>query len=282
MKRLAPLVAALALPTLSAAETASVNGHDVYYEIHGDLTAGGVPILLLHGGAMTIGSTFGALIPALLRDHPVIGVEQQGHGHTPINDQPISLETMRTDTLGVLDALGVDRAHVISFSAGGMLGIELAVNAPDRVASLSAISAAQNLDGFLPELAAMNRDPTTRLPPEIAALMPSPAEFARMKDDVTRMNPGGAEAAGQMFAKMGAFIGGDWGWRDDQLAAIAAPVLIAQGDTDFTRRDHALHMAGLIPDAWLAILPDTTHLTIMADPALPAMLLRRIEMATPD
>ncbi|AUH34560.1 alpha/beta fold hydrolase [Paracoccus tegillarcae] len=268
---------AMAFAAPASADTARVDGHEVYYEIHGELAPGALPILLLHGGAMHIQSTFGTMIPELAADHPVIGVEQQGHGHTPLNDAPITLASMRSDTLGVLDALGVDKAHVVGFSAGGMLGLELAVNAPDRVASLTAISASQNLDGFLPEFAQMNRDPSFQLPPDMAALMPTEQEFTQMREDVAQMNPGGAEAAEQMFAKMGAFIGSDWGWSDDQLAAITAPAQILQGDTDFIRRDHALHLAATIPGAWLGILPDTTHGSITTHPALPGMILHRIE-----
>ncbi|TRW98166.1 alpha/beta fold hydrolase [Paracoccus sp. M683] len=272
----------LTMPAASLAETVTIEGHEVWYRVQGQLSPDRIPILLLHGGAMHLDSTFGQMLPALAADHVVIGVEQQGHGHTPINDQPITLATMRADTLGVLDALGVQRAHVVGFSAGGMLGLELAVNAPRRVASLTAISASQNLGGFLPEFARMNRDPSFQLSPPMAALMPSTQEFAQMRQDVADLNPGGVAAADQMFAKMSAFIGGDWGWRDDQLAAIAAPVLIVQGDTDFIRRDHALHLAATIPGSWLAILPDTTHNRIMQHPALPGMILHRIATTSPE
>ena len=258
------------------AETVGVDGHDVSYEILGQLANDSVPVLLLHGGAMHTRSTFDQIIPALA-DRVLIGVEQQGHGHTPINDQPITLDTMRRDTLGVLDAAGVTRAHVVGFSAGGILGIDLAVHAPDRVASLSAVSASQNLDGFLPELARMQREPGYRPPPDIAVLMPSPEEFARMQADVAAMNPGGDDAADQMFAKMATFNSSDWGWTDAQLASITAPTLIVIGDNDFIRPDHAVHMADTIPHAWLAILPDTTHMSITAHPALPTMLRHRIQ-----
>ena len=278
MKAIA-LMAALTSPALASpavAETVGVDGHDVSYEILGQLANDSVPVLLLHGGAMHTRSTFDQIIPALA-DRVLIGVEQQGHGHTPINDQPITLDTMRRDTLGVLDAAGVTRAHVVGFSAGGILGIDLAVHAPDRVASLSAVSASQNLDGFLPELARMQREPGYRPPPDIAVLMPSPEEFARMQADVAAMNPGGDDAADQMFAKMATFISSDWGWTDAQLASITAPTLIVIGDNDFIRPDHAVHMADTIPHAWLAILPDTTHMSITAHPALPTMLRHRIQ-----
>lgn len=264
----------LRAPDLS--DTVQVDGHPVYYEIHGRLSSGATPVLLLHGGAMHTASTFGAAIPALASDHVLIGIEQQGHGHTPINDQPITLDSLRRDTLGVLDALGVGRAHVVGFSAGGILGIELAVNAPGRVASLTAISASQNLDGFLPELARMQRQPGYQPPLHIAALMPSPEEFAQMQADVAALNPGGAATSDLMFAKMSAFIAGDWGWRNNDLAGITAPTQILLGDTDFIRPDHALHMAQTIPGAWLGILPGTTHTGIMTHPALPGLILHRI------
>lgn len=267
----------LAGATAAGAETLQVNGHQVYYEVHGDLASGETPILLLHGGMMNTTSTFGALIPDLSADRPVIGVEQQGHGHTPLNDNPINLETMRTDTLAVLDALKVDRAHVVGFSMGGMLGLELAVNAPDRVASLTAISATQNKDGMLPDLIAMNGDPTHQPSPEVAALLPTEADFAIMVRDFAEMNPGGADAFAQTMAKTGALITSDWGWSDQQLAAITAPVTIALGDSDFMRPAHAVHMAETIPGASLAVLPDTTHMTIMTRPELPIVIARRID-----
>ncbi|MBY6142014.1 hypothetical protein KUV26_21485 [Leisingera daeponensis] len=58
-----------------------------------------MPVLMLHGGMMTFASSFGAMTPELARDRPVIGVEQQGHGHTPLNSTLITLEAMRPLTM---------------------------------------------------------------------------------------------------------------------------------------------------------------------------------------
>lgn len=282
MSRLPPLAASLCLAAAPlaaqpAAGTITVDGRAVYHEVHGDLGAG-TPVLVLHGGMMTIPLTFEGLIPALSADRAVIGVEQQGHGRTPDHDGPMTLETMRTDTLGVLDALGVQRAHVVGFSMGGMLGLELAVNAPDRVASLTAISASQNGEGMLPELVRMNREPGFRPSPEVAALLPSEADFAAMMQGFAD-NPSGPEIFQNTMQEAGALIASDWGWSDAQLAAIAAPTLVLIGDNDFIRPEHALHMAQTIPGAWLGVLPDTTHMTIMAHPALPGLIAQRIGAA---
>ncbi|TKW66407.1 MAG: alpha/beta hydrolase [Paracoccus denitrificans] len=277
MKKAIAMVSIISAPMLAGAETVNVDGHDVYYEVHGELTPDQPPVLLLHGGAMNITSTFADLIPGLSEDRAVIGVEQQGHGHTPIHDGDFTLATMRADTLAVLDELDVEQAHVIGFSMGGMLGLELAVNAHERVASLSAISASQNGDGMLPDLVKMNQDPTHQPSPEVAALMPSEEEFAQMAADTAEMNPGGAEAFQAMMAKTSALIASDWGWTDEELAAIPLPVQIILGDNDFVTLDHALHMKKTIPDAWLAVLPDTEHMNIMSRPELPILLKRRID-----
>src|SRR5262249_4553639 len=64
---------------------ASVNGLDMYYEVHGD----GRPLVLLHGAYSTIETDFGPMLPTLAQTRRVIGVEQQGFGHTADIDRPL-------------------------------------------------------------------------------------------------------------------------------------------------------------------------------------------------
>lgn len=270
---------ALILPAAALAETATVDGHDIWYQVDGDLSGGATPILLLHGGMMNSQMMLDALAQPLAADHPIISIDQQGHGYTADYQGGMTLATMRADTLGVLDALQVTKAHVIGFSMGGMLGLELAANAPDRVASLTAISASQNKGGMLPELMQMNTEPGFQPSPEVAALLPSPEDFEVMAKGFAEQNPGGAEAMQVTLAETGALITSDWGWGDEALSAIDLPVQIVMGDKDFITRDHGVHLAGLIPDAWLGVLPDTTHMSILGHPALPGLLLKRIETA---
>ncbi|MEQ8291511.1 MAG: alpha/beta hydrolase [Roseovarius sp.] len=285
MKRLSRAAALpLALVTLAAparADIATVDGHDIHYEVHGELTPDPVPVLMLHGGMMSFEASYGAMLPALTETHTVIGVEQQGHGHTPLHDGPLTAETMRRDTLGVLDALSVDRVHVVGFSAGGMLALELAVNAPERVASVVAISTASQPSGFMPGMIEMQKDPNYQPSPDVLALMPSEADFADMAAEIAAKNPGGAETVPQTMQKMTAFITSDWGWPDDRIAGIAVPVLVVNGDTDFILPEHALHLFRTIPGAQLAILPDTTHMTILEQPALLPMIEAFLDTPAP-
>ncbi len=55
------------------------------------------------------------------------------------------------------------------------------------------------------------------------------------------------------------------GWRAEQLRAIEAPTLLVVGDTDFVRLEHAIEMLELIPHAQLAVLPATTHMTVVRE-----------------
>ena len=240
------LLLATAVSVQAEGGLAPVDGHEVYYEVHGDLGSGATPVLVLHGGMMSIETTYWDLIPALSAERAVIGVDQQGHGRTGDREGAITLASMRADTLGVLDHLGVEKAHVVGFSLGAMLGLELAVNAPDRVASLTAISASQNVDGMLPEIFMMNSDPQFQPSPEVAALMPTEADFAMMTEGFAE-NPSGPEVFGVTMGKLSSLLTGTWGWSDAELAGIEAPVLVAIGDSDFVLPAHAAHMAEAIP-----------------------------------
>jgi len=75
----------------------SVNGLEMYYEIHGT----GQPLVLLHGAFSAIGTSFGELLPELAKTRQVIAFELQAHGHTADIDRPLSLEGMADDTAAV-------------------------------------------------------------------------------------------------------------------------------------------------------------------------------------
>lgn len=234
---------------------------NIYYEVHGDLRTDATPFLVLHGGMGSIEGDFGDLLPILAEQAPVIGIEQQGHGRTGGRDAPVSLLSMRADTIAVLDALEVNRVHVVGFSMGGMLAIELGVTATDRIATLTAISVSQNVDGMHPAIAEMNRNPDRAPPPEALELIPTEEDFARMQA-IFADNPDGPEQFQRTFRQLQSFMVSGWGWSDDALASIEAPALIVLGDTDFMSVSHAARMAEMT-GAQLAVLPDTTHLSIM-------------------
>lgn len=78
------------------------NGLSMYFEIHGAAPIGRPPLLLLHGGMTTIETSFGAVLPSLVRSRRVIAVEQQAHGRTADIDRPLTFEQMADDTAALL------------------------------------------------------------------------------------------------------------------------------------------------------------------------------------
>jgi pimeloyl-ACP methyl ester carboxylesterase len=143
---------------------ADANGLHLYYEIHSD---GGTPLVLLHGGVMTIELTYASLLPTLTQRHRVIGVDFQAHGRTADIDRDLTYANLASDVVGLLDHLGIDRAHVIGHSMGGGTALELAVNHPERLLSVVPISASVRPDGMHPNLANPSTYATsTRMPTE--------------------------------------------------------------------------------------------------------------------
>ncbi|WP_306154682.1 alpha/beta fold hydrolase [Roseovarius sp. MMSF_3281] len=270
----------MALPAAAEHTTGRVMSGDlgIYYEVHGDLGSGVTPFLVLHGGMGTISSDFGALLPVLVEQRPVIGIEQQGHGHTGGRDAQVTLKVMRDDTLAVLDALEVERVHVVGFSMGGMLAMELGVTAPKRLETLTAISVSQNHDSMHPAIVEMNLNPDATPSPEALELMPTQEDFAGMQAAYAD-NPDGPGQFERTMQQLHTLIVSDWGWSDGELEAIDVPTLLLLGDTDFTPVDHAAKMAGKI-GAQLGVLPNTTHMSIMSRPDwLGPMITNRIETA---
>ena len=236
--------------TPSTTGYADVNGLHLYYETYGS----GAPLVLLHGGMLTIDLNFASLIPTLAQTHTVIGVEMQGHGRTANIDREITYANLATDIVALLDHLGIERAAVLGHSMGGGVALELAVNHPDRVSAIVPISASVSKDGMHPDLL----DPSTF---ETSPIMPTAQDFADFKGAYERLSPHPEQFDAFLMSLSG--MDSDFaGWTDEQLAGISCPVLIVQGDNDFTTVPHAGVMLAKIPNSTLAVIPATTHMQV--------------------
>ena len=236
-----------------------VNGVHMYYEVYGD----GSPLVLLHGGVMTIELDFAALLPDLVARHTVVAVELQGHGRTADTGRAITPAALASDVVGLLDHLGIDRAHVLGHSLGGGVALELAVSHPDRVRSIVPMSITVRPDGTHEEITDPSKHATS-------TRMPTPQDFADMTEAYKRLSPH-PEHFDEFVAMLSGVASQLEGWTDEQLAGVTAPTLLMIGDNDFTTVEHGALMLRLIPGAQLAVLPGTTHMTITrrADLVLP-------------
>jgi pimeloyl-ACP methyl ester carboxylesterase len=236
---------------------ASVNGLEMYYEIHGE----GQPLVLLHGALSATGTSFGTMLPGLARSRQVIAVEQQAHGHTADVDRPLSIEQMAEDTAALLGRLGVPRADLLGYSLGAGIAVQATLRHPGLVRKLVIACVTYDRAGFQPGLL----DGIEALRPELLAGTPWQEEYARIAP-----NP---DDWATLVEKVKHLDGSFEGWTADQIRSIEAPTMLVAGDSDIVRPEHAVEMFRLLgggvegdsaglPRSRLAILPGTTHTTI--------------------
>ena len=262
MKTTSLILALLLSATVSAQEPttgyAPVNGLKMYYEIHGK----GDPVVLLHGSFMTITNNWPDMIAGLSKSRQVIAVEMQGHGRTADIDRDFSFEQLADDIAALLDHLKIKRADVLGYSMGGGVAMQVAIRHPEKVRKVVSISAVFRHDGWVKEALAMfpQLDAAmfkgSPIETEYKKLSPTPDKFATFVKRVIQMDikPYDFGAA--------------------KLKATKAPMFFIHGDSDGVRLDHIAEMFRLKGDeifgdmrprseSRLAVLPDTTHITLM-------------------
>lgn len=253
---------AAAAPALAEGRTASVNGLTMYYEVHG----AGRPLVLLHGGLCTIESCFGKLLPALAKGRQVIAMEQQAHGHTADVARPLTYEQMAEDTAALLRQLNITDADFLGYSIGGGIALQIAIRHPDLVRKLVLAAPAASREGLYPHV--LEQIETLR-PENLAG---SPWHEAYMKVAPNPANwPVLIEKVKQLTRD---FVGRPI----ETIRAIKAPALVIIGDADIVRPEHAVQLVRLlgggvagddvsgrphIPRSQLAVLPGTTHVTLI-------------------
>lgn len=122
-----------------AAQTAfaPVEGGRIEYIASGP--ADGEPVLLLHGSGLAEAFAEIAAEPAL-RNYRLIRIHRRGYaGSSEVEGDSFSMAQQAADAVAVLDALGIEKAHVVGHSYGGAVALQMAMDAPQRVHSLVAL-----------------------------------------------------------------------------------------------------------------------------------------------
>jgi 3-oxoadipate enol-lactonase len=114
---------------------ASINGINLYYRVFGR----GEPLVLIMGfGGAHEGWFFQTR--AFKRHYQVVVFDNRGLGRSDKSAQPYTIATMADDTVGLMDHLGIDSAHILGQSLGGIVAQELAICHPERVRKLVLVS----------------------------------------------------------------------------------------------------------------------------------------------
>ena len=123
--------------------TGEIDGYLTYYEIDDFTDPWKEPemVLLYHGLGRTVDVWYG-WVPILARHYRVLRTDYRGHGRSapPRVGYPWSLETLAREAKLLLDRLAVRRVHWVGESLGGNVGIQFAIDYPDRLASLTLCS----------------------------------------------------------------------------------------------------------------------------------------------
>jgi pimeloyl-ACP methyl ester carboxylesterase len=236
--------------------TVDVRGIPTYHEIQGT----GAPLLLLHGGFCSL-ETLRPLSDLLAPAYAVHAPERPGHGRTPDRPGPIGFTDGVLDTVAYLDAVGLDRVHVVGFSDGAIIGLMLALEHPERVASLVALSANTHPDGYLRD----GSHGADERPEAADGADPERAAYAAL-------SPDGPEHAEVVLAKLTEMWVNEPHLPPEALGAIAAPTLVVAGDRDVIDHDHTRSIARAVPGARLAIVPGS-HMFVAERPAPVAALV---------
>jgi 3-oxoadipate enol-lactonase len=113
---------------------ATVAGRKVYYEIHGD--APGTPLVLVMGMAGSCKGWLALQVPDFSARHRTVIFENRGVDGSEDPGLPFTTADLADDLAGLLDALEIDRAHVLGAFLGGMTAQEFALRHPDRLARM--------------------------------------------------------------------------------------------------------------------------------------------------
>ncbi len=123
--------------------TTDKSGATIHYKVVGE----GPPLLLIMG--FGVDHTGWMLqVPWLSRSHQCVLVDNRGIGQSEAPPGPYSMTQMVDDSLAVLDACGIDQAHVLGLSMGGMIALNLALNHPERVNKLILACTTAHLGAF--------------------------------------------------------------------------------------------------------------------------------------
>ena len=237
-----------ALPKATRSGHVPIDGVKIWYAEAGR----GEPVILLHGG-LANSSYWGNQVPVLAKRYRVVVIDSRGHGRSTRNEQPYSYELMASDVVAVMKHLKIERAAIVGWSDGAILGLELAIHHPERVTRIFAYGANTDPSGLKEEGL---RSPTVnaylaRAEKEYAELSSTPTEFKAFADEISKM-----WATQPRITK-------------EQLNGIRVPTWIVDGDHDeLIKRENIESMAAEIPGAGLLLQPEVSHFAFLQDPEL--------------
>lgn len=216
----------------------------------------GDPLVLLHGGLVP-NESWGMQMPEFSAQFHVLAPERRGHGRTPDVEGPLNYDDMAADTIGFIEKVVGGPAHLVGWSDGGIVGLLVAIERPDLVRKLVAISANYDLTAVPAELQE-----------GLGSARPDSEDMAMPRAMHVAVAPGGEESWKVLFEKFQVMAHTQPNIAVEELGRITAPTLVISGDDDLITLEHTTTMYRAIPNAQLAVVPGTSHALAMEKPDL--------------
>lgn len=256
----------LLLSSLGQADYATVNGIKMYYAVQGS----GTPLVLLHGGYddSEMWMLHSKILSSKFR---VIRIDSRGHGRSELGDLPITYEQMASDTLALLDHLGVSNAHYAGWSDGAVIASLIAARQPHRVNQLVMFGAAYQSNAYVEAFNLLLQEPPLFVAftdalykPRYLRLSPNPALWEPFRDHLYALWQSDCYVEG--YASDVCLTA---------LESISAPTLVVAGDLEIIKPSHTRAIAAAIPGADLKIVPGATHYLPKLRPIYTSSLIAR-------
>jgi pimeloyl-ACP methyl ester carboxylesterase len=240
------------------------NGINIHYEEQGS----GDPLLLIMGFTVSsIGWHWN--IPAFAQNFRTIAFDNRGVGRSDKPDVPYSMAMFADDTVGVLDALGIERAHVFGISMGGMIAQEFTLRYPQRVKTLTlgctscggqntVLSEDADVVNMLGNIASVDVQQAALIMTKVAVTPWFLQKRMNVLLELTQLSAQYPTPKHAMVRQMEAILKHD---TYERLPQITAPTLVITGKQDgLVPPENSVTLSQRIPNADLAILANASHL----------------------
>jgi aminoacrylate hydrolase len=232
----------------------------LYYERYG----AGFPVLFITGlGGYA--DYWRDQIPAFAKSFDVIVHDHRGIGQSDHTRCPFTVERLAADVIGLMDALGLDRAHIVGHSTGGAIAQVLAIEHPERLASIVLAATWTKADAYFRRLFALRKEILGRLGPasyvQANTLFLYPSHYiARNNEELRRLE---AQALATFSApeivsnRIDAILAYN---RTEELSLIRTPTLVAAAQDDLVTPSYfSEELARRIPGAEAKFFPQGGH-----------------------
>ena len=246
-------------------QTIQVNGIDVAYRFDGPKEG---RVLLVANSLMANGSMWDSNVPALADRYRLLRYDKRGHGGSGLSLGPYSIAQLADDAIGLLDALGIEKAHFMGLSIGGMIGQQLGARYPERIYSLSLCNTASEMPprSLWEERFEIARtkgiaglvDGTIQRWFTAPFIARAPQEIEKVREMILGTDVNGYIACGSAVRDMA---------QSTMLLKIKTPTLVLSGRHDpACKVEQGTVLHRLIDDSQMVIIEDAAHLSNIEQP----------------